>query len=454
MPLQKLSGGQRRRASLANELISNPTLLFLDEVTSGLDEQTDRELMRLFQRLRESGKTVVCVTHTLTNIGETSDLVALLTIGGKLAFLGTPREALQYFGIKRLGDVYEKLEKPLLAERWQRQFRESTYYSKYVTSRLSPGEVPKAGDNKLSENRYWQDVWPTLKHQLPVLLSRYCRVFHADRRALCGVALQVLVVAIMSYVVFGRVDQLVDEPFRQASLSCHLLFVMAVSCFWFGSNNSAKEIVKERDIYTKELQVNLDPTSYYLSKFALQLFVATLQSLVLFAAVSFFCGIPGAFAPQAAVLVLAAAAGVAMGLFVSAVATTEETALTLVPLALIPQIILSDIFVRLTGFSRWMGGIFITNYWCYGILRGLLPQDLVDQLHDPLAPPLPQPLGLTIIVMQIFGLAAGATLILHVRDRVRAFSKKSLRQILRDHALSQRLLNSVPARWLKVAGLG
>ncbi|MBC7818046.1 MAG: ATP-binding cassette domain-containing protein, partial [Planctomycetaceae bacterium] len=78
--LGQLSGGQRRRASLANELISNPSLLFLDEVTSGLDEQTDREMMRLFRRLADAGKTVVCVTHTLANIAETCHLIVLLTV--------------------------------------------------------------------------------------------------------------------------------------------------------------------------------------------------------------------------------------------------------------------------------------------------------------------------------------------------------------------------------------
>ena len=71
-PIRHLSGGQVKRASLANELILRPSLLFLDEVTSGLDEQTDREMMELFRRVADGGQTVVCITHSLANVEATA----------------------------------------------------------------------------------------------------------------------------------------------------------------------------------------------------------------------------------------------------------------------------------------------------------------------------------------------------------------------------------------------
>ena len=98
-----------KRASLANELVARPSLLFLDEVTSGLDEQTDREVMELFRQVADGGKTVVCITHSLANVEATCHLVVILTEGGRLAFIGTPDEAKAYFAIARLGDVYRKL---------------------------------------------------------------------------------------------------------------------------------------------------------------------------------------------------------------------------------------------------------------------------------------------------------------------------------------------------------
>jgi len=83
-----LSGGQVKRASLGNELISDPSLLFLDEVTSGLDEHSDREMMTLFRQVAESGKTVVCITHSLANVERNCHLVVVLTPGGKPVLLG------------------------------------------------------------------------------------------------------------------------------------------------------------------------------------------------------------------------------------------------------------------------------------------------------------------------------------------------------------------------------
>ena len=93
MLIRHLSGGQVKRASLANELVARPSLLFLDEVTSGLDEQTDREVMELFRQVADGGKTVVCITHSLANVEATCHLVVILTEGGRLAFVGTPEEA-------------------------------------------------------------------------------------------------------------------------------------------------------------------------------------------------------------------------------------------------------------------------------------------------------------------------------------------------------------------------
>ena len=97
MLIRHLSGGQMKRASLANELVARPSLLFLDEVTSGLDEQTDREVIELFRQVANGGKTVVCITHNLANVEATCHLVVILTEGGKLAFIGTPDEAKDVF---------------------------------------------------------------------------------------------------------------------------------------------------------------------------------------------------------------------------------------------------------------------------------------------------------------------------------------------------------------------
>jgi ABC-type multidrug transport system ATPase subunit/pSer/pThr/pTyr-binding forkhead associated (FHA) protein len=107
--IKKLSGGQRKRASIAVELISDPTLFFLDEPTSGLDPEAETNLMHQLKGLSEKkGKTVIVITHTLQNI-RLFDKVIFLAPGGKLCFYGTPKEAEKFFGVDNLVDAYEKI---------------------------------------------------------------------------------------------------------------------------------------------------------------------------------------------------------------------------------------------------------------------------------------------------------------------------------------------------------
>jgi ABC-type multidrug transport system ATPase subunit len=85
-----LSGGQKKCASLASEILNRPNLLLLDEVTSGLDESTDWQIMRQLRRLADEGVTIVVVTHTLANVPEFCDKVICMGHGGQLTFVGTP----------------------------------------------------------------------------------------------------------------------------------------------------------------------------------------------------------------------------------------------------------------------------------------------------------------------------------------------------------------------------
>jgi energy-coupling factor transporter ATP-binding protein EcfA2 len=87
-----LSGGQKKRASLANEIVSQPNLLFLDEVTSRLDEGADWEMMKLFRRLADGGMTIVCVTHTVANVEDFCHKIVILVNPGSSRFMARPRK--------------------------------------------------------------------------------------------------------------------------------------------------------------------------------------------------------------------------------------------------------------------------------------------------------------------------------------------------------------------------
>ncbi len=107
--ISKLSGGQKKRASIAVELLSDPQLMFLDEPTSGLDPEAETSLMTQLRKLSDKGgKTVIVITHTLQNI-KLFDKIIFLAPGGKLCFCGTPDEANRFFGVDNLTDAYRKI---------------------------------------------------------------------------------------------------------------------------------------------------------------------------------------------------------------------------------------------------------------------------------------------------------------------------------------------------------
>ncbi len=370
-PIRLLSGGQMKRASLANELLCKPSLLFLDEVTSGLDEQTDREVMDLFKLVADGGKTVVCVTHSLANVEATCSLVVVLTVGGRLAFVGTPGEARGYFGVARLGDVYAALAaRP--ADEWRDQFRASPFHQKYVADRLAGA----AADTDVGDARGPDapaDRPPTRPvRQAWVLTRRYLAVWRGDRAAVLALLGQSLLVAVLLAAVFGRLAD-VANPVERTQRTVNLLFLLAVSSFWLGCNTAAMEVVKERVIFARERAVNLRADSYLASKLLVLLLIGVAQVTLLFAVVRLACGPPGAVVGQWGVLALLTVAGTALGLLLSAVSRTEEVALALVPVAVIPQIVLAGVIAPLSGWVEVPARGLVGCYWGQQGLQRQLP---------------------------------------------------------------------------------
>jgi ABC transport system ATP-binding/permease protein len=366
--IRHLSGGQMKRASLANELVARPSLLFLDEVTSGLDEQTDRDVMELFRQVADGGKTVVCITHNLANVEATCHLVVILTEGGRLAFIGSPDEAKAYFQISRLGDVYTKLGRAT-PEDWHKRFRSSQYYTRYVADRMPP-ELDRVPETPASVRA--SDQSRSIVRQTWVLVRRYASIWRGDRNALLANVGQSVLLALLLGLAFGR---LVDEadPIKRVSKTVNLLVLQAVTCFWFGCNTAAKELVKERVIFLRERDFNLRVTSYFSSKLIVLALIAVTQATLLFGIVRVLCGTPGSISLEWMALAILAIAGTSVGLLISAVSQTEEVATALVPIAVVPQIILAGVITNLSGFARFLANTLISVYWGQQALERLLP---------------------------------------------------------------------------------
>lgn len=334
-----LSGGQLKRVSLAVELIASPNILFLDEVTSGLDAGTDRKMMQLFADLGKEQKTIICVTHTLENI-DVCDLILLLH-HGKMIYFGPPKDANHYFGISRLSDVYELIEsRPV--DLWVQEFLQSSHYTEYIRKRSSG----VATDYSLRNNPQLISIGGKSRShsaQLPTLLRRYTNLLLADRRNLTLLFLQAALVAVLVGVVFD----ISGSPQARAASESQIGFLLVLSAIWCGCLNSTREVVKELPIYLRERAINLSIGPYLASKLIPLSAVSLLQCLALLSIVSFLTSWSGNFIDRLLTLFLASMAATCMGLAVSTLVNSNDKAVAFVPILLIPQVILSNFIVHL-----------------------------------------------------------------------------------------------------------
>ncbi len=139
-----LSGGQRKRTSVALELLTEPSLLALDEPTSGLDPALDKEVMRELRLLADRGRTVVVVTHSVLHL-DLCDYVLVMCLGGRMGYFGPPDELLGFFEAEDYADVFDKVTNE--PDRWAQRYRNSDVYRKYVgevaleLSKVSPRAI-------------------------------------------------------------------------------------------------------------------------------------------------------------------------------------------------------------------------------------------------------------------------------------------------------------------------
>jgi ABC transport system ATP-binding/permease protein len=354
-----LSGGQKKCASLANEILNRPSLLLLDEVTSGLDESTDWQIMGLLRRLADDGVTIIVVTHTLANVTEFCDKIICMGRGGQPTFVGAPAEVLEFFSVHRLGEVFDRTDE-LGAACWRAKF-EAT-----IGATIN---LPTAAESHGYTRR------PALQHprdpafvtvsramrQAAILLHRNTVLLLSDRRTLVMAAVQsVLIGGLMGYA-FGHFGTGQERVNAQNAL----LLLLCLSAIWLGCNSASKDIVGELEIYRRESDVNLSTTAFISAKYVVSCAFTVWQLAVVYVLVAALAdSIPGDRLQQFILLTIGAMAGTAMGLVISAFANTRDQATTIVPLALVPQLILAGVLVpKLPDLATAVAKIAVSGYW-------------------------------------------------------------------------------------------
>ncbi|WP_377268774.1 FHA domain-containing protein [Peterkaempfera sp. SMS 1(5)a] len=275
-----LSGGQRKRVSVALELLTKPSLIFLDEPTSGLDPGMDREVMQMLRGLADDGRTVLVVTHSVAELA-LCDRLLVMAPGGSVAYFGPPDEALHFFGYETWADVFQAFEN-YPDHDWAGRYRGSVHYQMYSADveAVAPQSAPIQQQVSRPQK---QQSWGS---QLATLTRRYLSVIAADRGflVLCGVLPVVMgAVSLAIPAKFGLLPANPPMKDNQPQFNVDaatVLLIVAVGTVFTGAANSVRELVKERVIYERERAVGLSRSAYVMSKILTLGALTAIQSIV------------------------------------------------------------------------------------------------------------------------------------------------------------------------------
>jgi ABC-type multidrug transport system ATPase subunit len=399
-----LSGGQKRRLALALELVSSPTLLLCDEVTSGLDPLAEDEIVRLLRILATpdqsdavlatgaAPRTVLSVTHSLRHLALHDSVIVLFQ--GHLIFHGPPAVLPFYFGIEHNDDLFPTLTKRTAAEwhaSWQKHragYEASLHDDDQPVARaegtpvpVEPHEPPPAPVPSAPAAPEFQS--PPWMEQFVTLLTRRWRLLLRDRgqcalqaALLFGFPCLVVIFAwdglpqIQNLTSTGNaLQQLLERAAdalhssRVAGLVSGLVMFQVILLTLVGSNNGAREIAGERTVFEKEKFAGVRVSSYIASKAAFLAVLVTAQSLWMAVFVNVICRFPGDLVTQAGLLLLVNAAMTAICLGISSITKSAEHASLICVYLVGFQLPLSGAVLALPKFLGWITQPVIAAYW-------------------------------------------------------------------------------------------
>ncbi len=364
-----LSGGQRKRASIAVELLTDPDVLFLDEPTSGLDPVSAAEVIDTLRALTGRGMSVVVTTHDPAEI-DRGDLVVFLAAGGRLCFAGTPDDARAHFAVDDIAAVYPLLS--MDAESWARRWSDSAPRQVPVNRSAEPpisGRLRASGRRTASRARQWR-----------VLTSRSAEVMVRNRLTLAILLGSPALVITMMAVLFPAGG--FEEGDRAGLGPTQTAFWMAFCAFFFGLTYGLLQIVTERAVLRRERFSGLSLSAYLASKIAVLLPVLMAVVGLLLAVLRLLDRLPAAswttYGELLVTLALTAIVGLAIGLGASAAVVDSTQATLALPMICFPQVLFAGAVVPVNQMAGAGAGISVgmATRWSFeslGRTLGLAP---------------------------------------------------------------------------------
>ncbi|WP_145503612.1 FHA domain-containing protein [Streptomyces sp. CFMR 7] len=406
-PIHSLSGGQRKRVSVALELLTKPSLLFLDEPTSGLDPGMDRSVMHMLRGLADDGRTVIVVTHSVLSL-EVCDRLLVLAPGGRIAYYGPPDDALAFFGFEEWPEAFEAFENDRDRD-WATTYADSPFHRQYIAGASAQPQLPPAAPGASVAPPPKTRNWGA---QLGTLVRRYASALAADRTFLIIMIALPFVMGAMARALAG--SRLTQETAMNA------LLILCVGGVLTGAANAVRELVKERVIYRRERAVGLSRSAYLMSKIVVLGTITVLQAIVLtlVGLVGVNLNAPGGegvFLPPLVEITLAVAllsfTAMMLGLLVSALVRKEEVTMPLLVLLAIVQVVFCGALLKLNGVPgleqlSWL----VPSRWALGAMAGtidlarIVPGDLTsDPLFGHSAGVWLLNMGMLVVLSALFG---------------------------------------------------
>ncbi len=346
-----LSGGQRKRVSVALELLTKPSLIFLDEPTSGLDPGMDRDVMQLLRGLADDGRTVLVVTHSVAELA-ICDKLLVMAPGGSVAYFGPPEEALNFFGYSTWADVFSAFENYRDYD-WAGRWKGSQHYQMYAADidAVAAQSVPMPPPQAVRPPK--PQGWGS---QLWTLIRRYTSVIASDKGFMGLMVILPAVLGIVSVVIpadFGLAAP--KPPAKFNGDAGTIMLILAVGMCFSGAANSVRELIKERVIYERERATGLSRSAYLMSKVIVLGVITAIQGVII-------CGIgfaprelpeEGLIMPPAVEICLTIIAlgftSMMFGLVISSLVKTAEKTMPLLVMFAIVQVVFTGVLFQVYG---------------------------------------------------------------------------------------------------------
>ncbi|MFP3990380.1 FHA domain-containing protein [Streptomyces sp. E11-3] len=384
-----LSGGQRKRVSVALELLTKPSLIFLDEPTSGLDPGMDRDVMQLLRGLADDGRTVLVVTHSVAELA-LCDKLLVMAPGGAVAYFGPPEEALNFFGYTTWADVFSAFENYRDYD-WAGRWKGSQHYQMYAADidavAAQPVQMPQQQMNP-PKPQGWGS-------QLFTLIRRYSSVIASDRGFLALMVILPAVLGAVSVVIPTDFDLKPPPPGQFNSNAGTIMLILAVGMCFAGAANSVRELIKERVIYERERATGLSRSAYLMSKVIVLGVITALQGAIISV-----IGFAGRDMPEEGIVLTSLPAvelcmvisslgftSMMFGLIISSLVKTAEKTMPLLVMFAIVQVVFTGVLFQIydsIGVEQvaWL----MPSRWAIAAAAGTLQLQTVMPPWDPKNP--------------------------------------------------------------------